>query len=94
MKRYILVIQLLILFGVTTVCAQKSAKLKEIHRDAEFFFEREDYKEAITLYLQLIDNGFVSANIRFKIGVCYLHMPGEEIRSIPYFEDASKNIFY
>lgn len=92
MKYYILLLTLLLCFSNSPVNAQKSAKLKELHEDADFFFEKEDYKEAITYYLQLIDNGYESANIRFKIGVCYLNMPGEETRSISYFEEASKNI--
>lgn len=92
MKLFFLTIYFVVLTISFPLQAQKSAKLKDIYQDAEFFFERKDYKEAITFYLQLIDNGFVSANIRFKIGECYLNIPGEETRSIPYFEEASKHI--
>lgn len=91
MKYIILAIQFVVLFSIHAE-AQKSARLKEIHRDADFFFEREDYKEAITQYLQLIDNGYESANIKYRIGVCYLNMPGQEKFAIPYFEEASKSI--
>lgn len=92
MKKIFLLICVLVFFANLASYAQKSAQLRNIYKDAEYFFEGEDYKEAITLYLQLIDNGFQSANIKFKIGVCYLNMPGEEVRSIPYFEEAAKHI--
>jgi tetratricopeptide (TPR) repeat protein len=92
MKYPILLILALFIFMNLPLHGQKSAKLRELHQDADFFFEREDYKEAITYYLQLLDNGYDSANIRFRIGVCYLNMPGEETRSISYFEEASKDI--
>jgi hypothetical protein len=92
MKVFIIVFQILLLSLSSLLYAQKSTKLKEMHEDAEFFFDREDYNEAIVYYLQLIDNGYVSSNIDFKVGVCYMNMPGEETRSIPYFEVASKHI--
>lgn len=91
MKRLFVALQFFLIISLT-VAGQKSAKLKEIHRDADYFFEREDYKEAISQYLLLLDNGYQSANIRFKIGVCYINIPGEEMRSIPYLEEASKSI--
>lgn len=92
MKYIILLVPTLLFLLNLPLDAQKSARLRELHQDADFFFEREDYKEAITYYIQLLDNGYDSANIRFKIGVCYLNMPGEETRAISYFEEASKDI--
>ena len=92
MKNSALVAVFLLCFLSISAYAQKSARLKEIHQDADFFFERQDYREAISQYMLLIDNGYESANIKFKIGVCYLNMPGEETRSIPYLEEASRSI--
>lgn len=92
MKNSALAAIFLLCFMSISTHAQKSARLKEIHRDADFFFAREDYREAISQYMLLIDNGYESANIKFKIGVCYLNMPGEESRSISYLEEASGNI--
>ncbi len=91
-KHFILAFQIILLLFTLPASAQKSAKLKEIHRDADFFFEREDYKEAIVYYLQLLDNSYESANIKYRIGVCYMNISGEETRSIQYFEEASRNI--
>jgi tetratricopeptide (TPR) repeat protein len=92
MRNFIVILPFFVFVLTIPASAQKSAKLREIHEDADYFFEREDYKEAITQYMLLLDNGYESANIRFKIGVCYLNIPGEEIRSIPYLEEASKHI--
>lgn len=92
MKQVILFAIFLICIANHPVNGQKAARLKEIHQDAEYFFDSEDYQEAIHYFLQLVDNGYVSANINFKIGVCYLNMPGEETRAIPYLEEAVKRI--
>ena len=33
-------------------------------------------------------------NIKYKIGVCYLNIPGEKEKSVPYLEEAVKNASY
>ncbi len=33
-------------------------------------------------------------NIKYKIGTCYLNIPGEKEKSIPYLEEAVKNASY
>jgi len=71
--------------------AQQS-KTKEVYKDGEEYFQAEDYKEAIYYFLQLEQKGNINANIKYKIGVCYLNMPGEETKAIPYFEEAAKHI--
>lgn len=66
---------------------------KNQFNDAEYFFAMEDYKEALPLYLQLskrsLDNNY---NIMYKIGICYLNIPGEKLKAIEYLYKASQNI--
>ena len=33
-------------------------------------------------------------NIKYKIGTCYLNIPGEKEKSVPYLEEAVKNASY
>lgn len=73
------------------VKGQKS-ELKELVKDAEEYFQEEDYQEAIYYFLQLEQKGYINANIKFKIGKCYLNIEGEETKAIPYFEEAAKHI--
>jgi hypothetical protein len=81
----------LILFSFlfTESHAQKSADVKKIFTQAESYFIFEEYELANQLYLliETPDN----MNIKHKIGTCYLNIPGEKEKSMPYLEEAVKN---
>ncbi len=72
--------------------ADTSGKYKEYFDDGEYFFHREDYEEAVFYYLKLLEYQPDNANYNFKIGECYLNIPGREALAVPYFEKAVTNI--
>jgi len=74
------------------VSAQSSTELKQIFAKAESYYLYEEYELANQLYLLLDTTG--NYNIRYKIGNCYLNIPGEKEKSIAYLEDAVKNTSY
>jgi tetratricopeptide (TPR) repeat protein len=86
----------LYLFFSSDVWSQKKAGapkdnvLKEYFDDARFFYDMEDYKEAVFNYLKIYEKMPDNANINYWIGMCYLNIPGEEPRAIPYLEKAVK----
>ena len=59
--------------------------------DGDFFFLDEDYQEAIFYYLKLVDTGRMNENLNYKIGLCYLNIPGEEHKAISFLEKAIEN---
>ena len=69
--------------------AQPDVEMKKIFAEAESCNLFEEYELAVPLYLILErpDN----FNILYKIGVCYLNIPGEKDKAIPYLEKAVKN---
>ncbi|HJZ41799.1 MAG TPA: OmpA family protein [Bacteroidales bacterium] len=68
------------------------AELKEYFLDAEFFFAQEEYTDALYDYLEIYNNGFKeNANINYRIGICYLNIPGQKERSIDYLLQASQS---
>jgi hypothetical protein len=67
-------------------------KIKDDYTDGEDFFNSEDYKEALFLFLKITGNGYSNANLKYKIGVCYLNLPGQEQKAIPYLEEATKSV--
>ncbi|MEI6048557.1 MAG: hypothetical protein WCS03_06630 [Bacteroidota bacterium] len=75
----------LVIFPVA-VSSQPSSEMKKIFAQAESYYLFEDYELANQLYilLETPDN----LNIKYKIGVCYLNIPGEKEKSIPYLEAA------
>jgi outer membrane protein OmpA-like peptidoglycan-associated protein len=69
------------------------AELKEYFLDAEYFFAQEEYPDALNDYLELYNNGFKeNANINYRIGICYLNIPGQKAKSIGYLLEAIKGI--
>jgi len=74
------------------VAAQSKAEMKKIFEEAESSYLFEEYELANPLYLMLDrpDN----FNIQYKIGTCYLNIPGEKAKAIPYLRSAVTNASY
>lgn len=64
---------------------------KRMYADAETYFTNENYTAALPLYLKL-DSIKGNANLKFKIGFCYLNAATYKTKSIPYFEEAIKDV--
>jgi len=90
---YRILLQLLMLFAIPfTAFSQSTDEIKKIFAQAESYYLYEEYELANQLYLlmETPDN----LNIKYKIGTCYLNIPGEKEKSIPYLEDAVKGASY
>ena len=68
--------------------------LRDIFIEAESHYLFDEYELANPLYLILDDYMADNANIKFKVGNCYLHIPDEKTKAIPYLEEAVKNASY
>ncbi len=80
------------LFLSGNITGQTRSEMREIFVEAESHYLYREYEDAILLYLLLEDDD--NANILYKIGVCYLHIPNEKEKAIPYLEKAVKNASY
>lgn len=89
MKRLILTLIPLLIFSIGY--GQETQDLNESLADGNFFFLDEDYSEALFNYLKIVDSDLMNDNIKYKIGVCYLNIAGEEYKAIAYLEDAVQN---
>ena len=70
------------------VFGQKDSYFKRVFVDAEYYLLYEEYRDALPLYLEILRSYPDNANIDFRIGQCYLNIPTEKNKSIPYFEKA------
>ena len=92
-KFIVLLLQLLILFFVPfAASAQSTEEMKKIFAQAESYFLYEEYELANQLYI-LMDTP-ENLNVKYKIGTCYLNIPDEKDKSIPYLEEAVKSSAY
>ncbi|MEA1888033.1 MAG: hypothetical protein U9N72_12580 [Bacteroidota bacterium] len=87
-----------ILFFIILLCSlntnAQNNELRDIFVEAESHYLFSEYELANPLYLILDDYMVGNANIKFKIGNCYLHIPDEKTRAIPYLQEAVKNASY
>ncbi len=89
-KILLLRLQLLtLIFFSAAASAQSSKELKNIFAQAESYFLYEEYELANPLYI-LLDTPD-NFNIKYKIGTCYINIPGEKAKAIPFLEEAVKN---
>ena len=65
---------------------------KQTFTDAEYYILMQDYREALPLYQKLYRIDSTNANINYRLGKCYLNIPGLKSKAIPYLERATKNI--
>jgi outer membrane protein OmpA-like peptidoglycan-associated protein len=85
---------LLLLFAQVPLLAQEMDKseLKEYFYDAEYFFAEEEYADALSDYAELYNNGYKdNSNINYKIGICYLNLPGQKDKAIDFLLKAVRN---
>ncbi len=71
---------------------QIDATLKENFQDAEYFFSQESYPDALVEYLKLNKKFPDNANYNYKIGICYLNMPGQKGKAVAYLQKAAQNV--
>lgn len=71
--------------------AQTKLELEETYKDANSYFYFEDYEEALALFLQVYRHQPDNANLNYKIGFCYLNIPGSKEKSIQYLKKATQN---
>jgi len=72
--------------------AQTKKELKEIFAQAESYYLYEEYDLANQLYI-IMENP-ENLNLSYKIGTCYLNIPDEKEKAIPYLEASVKNAVY
>lgn len=72
--------------------AQKKFSNRQVFTQAESHFLYGEYELASPLYQKL--RGDNNRNISYKLGICYLNIPGEKEKSIPLLEHAVTNASY
>ncbi len=93
-KRFIVTFWFLTL-GLAVSFAQKSLTKEEIKKkmvEGNSFFLFEEYSDALPYYLDLLKIFPDNNNLNYRIGRCYLNIPGEKHKAIEYLEKAVKDI--
>jgi tetratricopeptide (TPR) repeat protein len=85
---------LLLLMGIASLAclAQTSSRNAEMKLDADYYMMLKDYPRALDLYLKILRTEAENADIKHRIGICYLNSESEKARAIPYLEEAVQKV--
>ncbi|MFC2103981.1 tetratricopeptide repeat protein [Bacteroidota bacterium] len=86
----IIILSLLSIILISNTISQEYYELEEMFLDADSWFFYEDYTEALPIFLRVLEADSLNNNVMYKIGYCYLHIPGQKEKSIAYLENAIK----
>lgn len=70
---------------------QTKTEIDETYRDANSYFYFEDYEEALALYQKIYKFQPDNHNLNYRIGFCYLNIPGSKHKAIQFLEKAVQN---
>ncbi len=71
---------------------QQSEDFKQVYYNAEYYQINNQFKEALPLYLKLLNNDVTNGNILFKTGYTYLHILGFKHKALPFLEKAIDSV--
>ena len=90
MKRF-----LIFLFFIPIIIpasAQTSVRNDELKFDADYYLMRQEFNKALDLYLQVLKTEPDNADMKHRIGICYLNSEDEKAKAVPYLEEAVQKI--
>jgi len=80
------------IFITSSLSSQDVKEMQDSFLEAEYFFLNQDYSDALVYYLELYEKMPENANLAYRIGSCYLNIPGRKNLSVNYLETAAKNL--
>ncbi|MEZ4999429.1 MAG: tetratricopeptide repeat protein [Bacteroidales bacterium] len=93
MTRPVSYLTLIVLFlNFTVLSGQTKTEIKEMFYEAEAFALYEEWQEALPGFLQLLEMFPENYNYKYRIGMCYLNIPGQKEKSLSYLQEAVNNI--
>lgn len=93
MKKSYLKLFFFVLFLITKTSYSQSvsnSEFRQLFTQGNLMILEGFYDTAAKVFLKLNTADPSNANVNYKIGFCYLHIPGKKARAIPYLENALK----
>ncbi len=94
MKKKLYIFAIFIWLSMSVSLAQSKSELKMFFIEAESHFLYGEYEKANEIFMVLNQMMPENANIQYKIGNCYLHIPHEKTKAIPFLQSATANAEY
>ena len=72
--------------------AQTSSSNDELKLEADYYLVLKEYDRALDMYLRVIKSEPDNADIKHRIGICYLNSEQDKPKAIPYLEEAVEKV--
>ena len=83
---------LILVLPIATMQAQTLAKNDESKLNADYYLMDKEFDKAKTNYLNILKSEPENADIKYRLGICYLHSEDEKEKAIPYLEAAVEKV--
>ena len=90
MKRIFFLLVLVVSF--LTTAAQTLKRNDDQKFDADYYLMRSEFVKALDIYLRVLESEPDNADLKHRIGICYLNSDNNKARAIPYLEEACQRI--
>ena len=90
MKKALLLLMLAVL--TCPVRTQTLPKNDPLKFDADYYLMEKDFTKALSTYMNILKSEPENADIKYKVGICYLNSEDEKNKAIPYLEEAARKI--
>ncbi len=74
--------------AVSAFAQEKDENFRSSFIEASRLMEEFNYPVALDIWLKLIEQEPENANVNFKVGFCYLQMPNDRKKALPYLQKA------
>jgi tetratricopeptide (TPR) repeat protein len=92
MKTRNLCLLFFLLLTVPAIKGQTKADIRDMFNQGEMYILFEEYNEALPSFENLLKLSPDNANFKYRIGQCYLNIPGQKEKAIPFLEEAVQSI--
>ena len=91
MRNLRLLVFICLFFATHTISSQNSNRLFMLQMDAENFMFEKQFDKAAEIFLKALKISPDNANIKFRIGYCYLNTDDKKNEALKYLVEASEN---
>lgn len=94
MRKILYTLAILVWFSMSVSLAQSKSEMRKFFVQAESHYLYGEYQKANEIFIVLNQMMPENANIQYKIGNCYLKIPHEKTKAIPFLQSATANAEY
>ncbi len=94
MRKIFYLLAIFVWLSMSVSLAQSKSQMRDFFIVAESHYLYGEYEKANEIYMVLNQMMPENANIQYKIGNCYLHIPHEKTKAIPFLQSAITNSEY